>query len=84
MRKSSRKRSTLSPLPSLLAELPPEAQRSGKVVRGILRGPTDTALSASRTAKEIKGWRQPCMLRRCWARFREHSKFTAEHVAARR
>jgi hypothetical protein len=82
MRKASQKRSTLPTLPSLLAEPPPEAQRSGKVVRGTWRDPTDTAPSASRTAKEIKGWRQPCMLRWCRARFREHSKFTAEHVAA--
>jgi hypothetical protein len=56
MRKSSRKRSTLSPLPSLLAELPPEAQRSGgKVVKCVSRDPTDTAPLASATVKEING-----------------------------
>jgi hypothetical protein len=82
MRKSSRKRSTLSPLPSLLAEMPTEAQRSsGKVMTGSWRDPTDTAPSASRTTKE-KGWRQPCMLRWCRARHKDRSPFTAEHVVA--
>jgi hypothetical protein len=56
MRKLSRKRSTLSPLPSLLAELPPKTQRNGgKVVKGISRDPTDTAPRASATVKEING-----------------------------
>ena len=52
----SRKSSTLAPLPSLLAEQPPKAQRNGgKVVKGTSRDPTDTSPPASATVKEING-----------------------------
>jgi hypothetical protein len=64
------------------ADAPPEIQRlAGKVMTGVWRDPADINI-ASRNAKEIRGWRQPCMLRWCRTRHKDRSPFTAEHVVA--
>jgi hypothetical protein len=74
---------TTSTTPSLHAEVPPTIQRtSGKVMTGTWVDPTDTAPSAARTPRLVKGFRRPCLLRFCRARHGDRSAFSAEHVAA--
>jgi hypothetical protein len=82
-RSAKRSRATLTPLPSLIGQQPPQAQMLNRhTMRGEWRDPMDTTPSASRTARTIAGHRVFCPLRWCIRRHGERSTFTAEHVAA--
>jgi hypothetical protein len=71
----------LATLPSLIGEQPPDVQLvTGKVLKTSWRDPTDTTPTAAKVAREVSGWRQYCPLRKCLARHRERSSFTARHI----
>jgi hypothetical protein len=67
----------------LLPEAPPAQQLlNRRAVRDSWVDPDDMTPGASRTARQVSGYRAYCPLRRCRARHGERSSFSVEHVGA--
>jgi hypothetical protein len=78
-----RARPTLRPLPSLIAEPPPMQQLvNRRAVKDTWNDPSDDKPGASRTARQVAGYRQYCPLRRCRQRHGERSSFSTQHIEA--
>jgi hypothetical protein len=78
-----RRGTTLTQLPSLIAERPPEAQLAGgRVFRTEWRDPMDTLPTASRLPRTVSGFRAMCPLRKCRARHHDRCSFREEHILA--
>jgi hypothetical protein len=82
-RRGRGKSATLTELPSLIAERPPDIQlATGKVLKDVWRDPQDDRPTSARTAREVSGYRAMCPLRKCLARHRDRSSFTSRHIEA--
>jgi hypothetical protein len=77
-------RATLAALPSLEIHSPSAIQLSNRLVqRASWNDPAEGAtISAARSAKQVKGWRSFCPLRRLLERTNGASGITIEHVTA--
>jgi hypothetical protein len=70
-------------LPSLVAEPPLEVRKVNRsVMKDTWGDPLDDKPGASRTARQVAGWRSFCPLRKCRARHGEKSSFSLEHIEA--